>query len=324
MTDAVFEIGLNHLGDLDRARRMLDVLAAQGAGRVTIQAIVEPARLTRISEAVLFLRNNGLTLEQNLSAIRHGAARGLRMGAAVAEPEHIAPLRGAGAGFFKILSADITYQPLLLAAAASGLPVYVSTGASEPHEIARAVGDMRAAHPAADVRLIHTVLVVPAPAPLLNLRSIPAMAAAFQCPVAYGQHSAERQAILTAAAAGAESVFVYVAEERIDGLPDGPHAILCREAGELLQELRSVEAMLGCAVRPELSPEEQAVRPKVRRSIVAARAIAAGTRLRQEDVACKRPGTGLSPLELSRVMGTVAGRGYQPDEDLAAPLGEPS
>lgn len=184
MTDAVFEIGLNHLGDLDRARRMLDVLAAQGAGRVTIQAIVEPARLTRISEAVLFLRNNGLTLEQNLSAIRHGAARGLRMGAAVAEPEHIAPLRGAGAGFFKILSADITYQPLLLAAAASGLPVYVSTGASEPHEIARAVGDMRAWNcvAATFMSVYSNSLISSIPLPVSALSSPVVITTFFPCP----------------------------------------------------------------------------------------------------------------------------------------------
>jgi sialic acid synthase SpsE len=325
--DAVFEMGLNHLGDLERAKRMLTVLAGQGAARATIQVILEPEKLTRAPEAVRFLKKNVLTLEQNLSAIRHGVRLGLQVGAAVTEPEDIRPLIGAGTSFFKILSADITYGPLLLEAASTGLPVYVSTGASETPEIESAVQSMRSTHAAAAVRLIHTVLVVPTPPRLLNLRSIPAMAAAFQCPVAYGQHSAERQAILTAVAAGAESVFVYVAEEKTDSLPDGPHAILCHEVGELLQQIRSVEAMLGCATRPELSDEERVVRPKVRRSIVAARPITAGTFLGEDDVVFKRPATGLSPIELPLVIGTVASQDYQPDEDLApacaAHKGEP-
>jgi sialic acid synthase SpsE len=57
----VFELGLNHLGDLSRARRMTDTLAAQGAESMTIQVIAEPARLTRVGDAIRFLAKNALT-----------------------------------------------------------------------------------------------------------------------------------------------------------------------------------------------------------------------------------------------------------------------
>src|SRR5205809_271130 len=108
---------------------MLDVLAGEGAARVTVQVVAEPQKMTRVPDAIQFLKKNGLTFDQNLSAIRHGVALGLKMGAAIIEPEHVSPLIDAGASFFKILSADITYEALLLAAATTGLPVYVSTGA---------------------------------------------------------------------------------------------------------------------------------------------------------------------------------------------------
>ena len=312
----VFELGLNHLGDLSRAKRMVGTLAAQGAESMTIQVIVEPARFTRVADAIRFLEKNALTLEDNLAAIRHAVSLGIKAGATVVEPDHIPPLFDAGARFFKILSADFTYDPLRRRAAATGLPVYVSTGASDMADIGRAVALMRTESASSDVRLIHTVLSVPTPAALLNLRCIPVMASAFQTPVAYGQHSADRQAMLTAVAAGAESLFVYVAEERVEKLPDGPHAVLCSEAGELLRQVHLVETMLGSTGPKGISAEERVVQPEVRRSIVAARAIAAGTRIAPNDIAFKRPASGLAPEALHQVLGLVADRDYHPDDDL--------
>jgi N,N'-diacetyllegionaminate synthase len=309
----IFELGINHLGSVDRALRMLDALAAAGAGFATLQVVVDPSRSSRNPAAVAAARKNCLTLEQNMSVITHGASLGLRMGAVVLDLELIAPVMQAGAGFFKVLSSDISHEPLLAALAATARPLYLSTGAATTEDIARALAIVRQG--SSPVSLIHTVLQVPTPPARLDLRNIPALAAAFGVPVAYGQHSDDPQAVYTAVALGAVALFIYVAEERDPALPDGPNAILCPAAADTLRNVDLVHTMMGSTER-RLSADDARLQRIVRRSIVAARSIAAGKKVTAGDVTFKRPGTGVEPWDLSRVTGSVADRDYEPGEDL--------
>lgn len=309
----IFELGINHLGSADRARRMLDALAAQGARHATLQVVADPSRSSRNPAAVAAAGKNCLTLEQNLSVIAHGAGLGLRMGAVVLDLELVAPVIDAGAGFFKVLSSDISHEPLLRALAATSKPIYLSTGAATTEDIARALSIVRQG--SSPVSLIHTVLAVPTPPARLDLRNIPALAAAFGVPVAYGQHSDDPLAVYTAVALGAAALFIYVAEERDPALPDGPNAILCSAAADTLRKVELVHTMMGSPER-RLSPDDVRLQRIVRRSIVAARPITAGATVTADDLTFKRPGTGFEPWDLSRVTGSVADRDYDPDEDL--------
>ena len=168
------------------------------------------------------------------------------------------------------------------------------------------------------MRLIYTVLVVPTPPEMLNLRSIPWLREKFAVPVAYGQHSSDRRAILAAASLGAESAFIYIAEEHVDELPDRLNSVLCRDIASLIEDGRVLEEMLGIPARTSLQPAEEEVKKNVRRSIVAARQIAAGQEITLNDISFKRPGTGLSPLKIGFVVGKRAARDFVPNEDLSA------
>jgi sialic acid synthase SpsE len=300
---------------MERAKRMLTTVKNQGATRATLQVLTEPSKMTRNLDAVQFLKKNCMTLEQNIDVIKYGVALGLQMGVTLMEPEDIIPLLNAGVSFIKILSSDITYEPLLHAAGSAGISVYLSTGASEFTEIEYALQILRSNNSNVDVRLIHTCLVVPTPSNLLNLNLISVKKNTFGCPVAYGQHSNDRLAVLTAIAAGAESVFVYIAEERSQELPDGPHSILCSEAKVLMEESDHIFTMLG-SIEKGLSTEEQDIKPKIRRSIVAAYPIKKGTVLKNEHLLCKRPGTGLQPRELPKIIGSIAINDFIENEDL--------
>jgi N,N'-diacetyllegionaminate synthase len=317
LPQAVFELGLNHLGDTNRARRMVDALVAQGATHMTLQVITDSSSFARDFSQIRALQRNCLSLGDNLDVLQYAANSGLQVGAAVLEPGIVPDLLKTGVRFFKVLSSDITFHPLLCALSSTGKPVYVSTGASTIEEIAAAIQAMRAASPDADVRLIHTVLKVPTPLGLLNLRNIQELSDTFGMPVAYGQHSDNEQALYIAAALGAQALFVYVAEEYGPGLPDGPNAILCRDIGSFLQRVKEIETMLGSRTRI-VSDEEAAVRKVVRRSVVAARPIQKGTRIIEASIAYKRPGTGLPPQHVDRILGTVATRDYSQDDDVLA------
>lgn len=297
---------------------MIDTLANQGATHVTLQVVVEAAGLTRNKAAAAALTANCLSLRANCEVIGHAVSCGLEVGAAIVDPADVGPLRSAGARFFKVLSADITFPSLHREVSLTGLPFYLSTGASTFDEIDRALVLIRTAAPNPDVRLIHTVVHVPTPAAYLNLANIQSLADRFKVPVAYGQHSDIPEALPTAIALGAECVFVYVAEVPAPTLPDGPHAVACADAGAILGKLDLVRVMIGSRQRTQ-SPEEGKARRSARRSIVASRAIEAGARISLSDVAFKRPGTGAAPWDLERVIGRIAERDFAVDEDLPGP-----
>lgn len=312
---AIFEIGLNHMGDVKRAIRMVDMLYAQGSTHITIQAVINFSTTMRDEVAARAAQSNCLSLQEVVEVIKHGTSLGAVMGVAVVDPEHVVAFVGAGAKFFKVLSSDITYTPLSLAVARTGLPCYLSTGLATTEDIARAIETIRAHVPEADIRLIHTVLKIPTPAEMLNLNNIRFLHEKFSILVAYGQHSDIREALIVATAIGAETVFVYVAEEHSPQLPDGPHAVLCSEAGEILQELSQTQIMAGSTERV-LNAEEQVRRIYLRRSVVATVPIKKGEKISLENIAFKRPGTGRSAWDLAKILGSIADKDYQVNDDI--------
>lgn len=312
--EAIFELGLNHMGDVGRAIRMVDVLLAQGATHITIQAAIDLSTITR-DPASKAMESNCLSLEDVVAVVEHGRDVGAVMGVAILDPDHVKAFIQAGAGFFKVLSSDLTYTQLHSAVARTGLPCYLSTGLATFEDIARAVELIRSEESKADIRLIHTVLQIPTPAPMLNLNNIPALIEEFNVPVAYGQHSDIQDALLAATAVGAETVFVYVAEELSPALPDGPHAMLCSDVKALLEKLNRTRTMMGTKER-NVSQEDVKRSISIRRSIVAATPITKGEVITIEKIAFKRPGTGYAPWDVSQALDSRAAEDYLPDEDI--------
>lgn len=312
---AIFEIGINHMGDKVRALRMVDTLIAQGATHLTIQALVDPLAYSRDVAGAKTLQSSCLSLDDNLAIVSHARTAGAHVGVAILDPAHAQPFVDAGASFFKVLSSDISYTQLHLAVAKMKVPLYLSTAASTPDEMIGAIALIRSSHPDADIRLIHTVFPIPTPAEQINLSAIPFLIEKVGVPVAYGQHASIMEALPAAIVAGAQNVFVYVAEERSPQLIDGPHAILCNEAGKVLEMLARTRTMMGSYDRV-MKEEERSWRAKIRRSIVAACAIARGETITQDMVRCKRPGSGMAPWDMDLVVGSVAKRDYELDEDI--------
>jgi len=310
----VFEIGLNHLGKADSAKRMIDTLAANGATHITLQVIDDPQRHTRNPDRIAMLNQYYLSIEDNIAILRHAIKTGLKAGAAILNISDIGPSLDAGVSFFKVLSTDFAFEPLLAALALTGVPTYLSVGISTASDIARSLSVMRTASEGSNERLLYTVLGAPGRAEKLNLRRIATLSRTFNVPVAYGQHSDRLEALAIAIAFGAESVFVYVAQTHSPEPPDGPHAVLCSEAAAILRNIREAASMLGT---PDLETStDNPLRHTHRRSIVAAKPIRSGIVISEEDLAFKHPGTGLPSSQWMQVIGRTANRDYAVDEDL--------
>jgi len=321
------EAGVNHDGDETVAHRLVDVAADCGADAVKFQTfdpglVVSPGASTAGYQAGATGHDRqhallaGLTLPRGAWAelAAHAAERGL---AFLSTPFDLASadlLVDVGVPALKVPSGELTNLPLLRELARRGLPLLISTGMATAAE----VGVALAATAAAPGRcLFHCVSAYPAPVAEANLRAIPALRDRFGVPVGWSDHTVGTTTALGAVALGAALLEKHVTLDRGRAGPD--HAASADPDGlaAYVAAVRDLESALGDGVKAP-APSEAETRVLVRRSLHAARPLAAGRLLGPGDVVALRPATGLPPSTplagLRLVTPLAAGDPVRPDD----------
>jgi len=312
------EVGINHNGDPDMAMAMVDAIADAGADGVKFQTFsaeefcngpdemyeyVSQGKVVKESMLEMFKRLE-LAREEFARLFRRARERKLIPLSTPTDRAAVDLLETLGAGAFKIGSDDLVYSPFLDYVARKGRPIILSTGMADEADTARAVSRIRAA---GNERLIllHCVSEYPAPDASLNLRKMTALAERFGTLVGYSDHSIGSTAAAAAVTLGACMIEKHFTLDH--GLPGPDHRFSSdpSELKELVGVVRRVEKSLGQAkLVPTAAEREMAL--LARRSIVAARDIPRGHLLSDDDLAYRRPGTGLMPYERERIVGRRA------------------
>jgi N,N'-diacetyllegionaminate synthase len=323
----IAEAGVNHNGSLDRALAMVDAAAAAGADCVKFQSFDPAALVTAYAEKADYQdRQTGAGSQMEmLSALRLGEAEhvallarckeaGIQFLSSAFDVESVEMLGRLGVREFKLSSGEITDLPVLRAIAKHAQSVLLSTGMATMGEIEAALGVLEAAGLARSrVTLLHCTTEYPAPPNEINLRAMAEMDEVFGLPVGYSDHSEGIAVSIAAAVMGAVVIEKHFTLDRSLPGPDHAASIEPSELAELVSAVRVVELALGTRhKRP--TPSELRNATAVRKSIVAARTIEAGELLTAENLAAKRPGTGLSPMTWDAVVGTTAKRRFEGDE----------
>jgi N-acetylneuraminate synthase/N,N'-diacetyllegionaminate synthase len=180
----------------------------------------------------------------------------------------------------------------------------VSTGMSWIEEVERAVRTIRETR-AVDLALLHCVSNYPAESRDCNLRAMDALRDAFGTPVGYSDHTRGPVAAIAAVARGACIIEKHLTMDR--ALPGPDHQASCdpREFAAFVQALRDAEAALGDGVKRP-APSELSTRDVARKSVVALVDIPRGQPMTREMLGVRRPGTGLPPAELERLVGRIS------------------
>lgn len=319
----IAEAGVNHNGNVDLALRLVDAARAAGADAVkfqtfraldvvTPQAATADYQRTNTGETSQYEMIRKLELDEEAHAriASYCAAVGIEFFSTPFSLDAVALLQRLGVRRIKLASGEVTNRPLLQCAARTGLPLLLSSGMATMEEMRTTIGwidDARrgAGHSAVapdNLTLLHCTSAYPAPADALNLRAIAAMRDASGLPVGYSDHSQGIQAALAAVALGATVIEKHLT---LDHQLPGPDHLASADPQEfegMVQGIRRVEQMLGDGIkRPQ--PVEANTRDVARRSVVATRDLAAGHRLSADDVALRRPGTGIAPVDLERMVG---------------------
>ncbi len=352
-TLVIAEAGVNHNGSLELALRLIDSAADAGADIVKFQTFRADALATATAAKAEYqvantnesgsqlemLRRLELAPEHHHALIERCRARGIRFMSTAFDAASLAFLATLDMPAVKIPSGDITCAPLLLQAARLRRPLIVSTGMCTMSDVEQALGVLAlgltsAREPAGRaefedafasaagqtalreyVTLLHCVTQYPAPFEAVNLRAMDTLAAAFGLPVGYSDHTTGIEISIAAAARGAVVIEKHFTLDRTLPGPDHAASLEPDELRQMVSAIRHVEGALGDGLKRP-APQEVANRSIARRSVVAARPIRAGTVLVVDDLACKRPGHGVSPLDYWDLVGRRALRDYAPDEPI--------
>ncbi len=323
----IAEAGVNHNGSLELARKMVYAAKQAGADYVKFQTAIPEEVISSIAEKADYQKTTTGAGESQLDMCRRihlplsdytelktlCQEVGIGFMSTPFDLISVRVLSGLGQDFFKIPSGEITNLPYLRAVANTGRPIIMSTGMSTMEEIGRALDVLtRAGADHNQITLLHCNTEYPTPYEDVNLRAMEAMKREFHIPVGYSDHTRGIEVPIAAVAMGATVIEKHFTLSRQMEGPDHAASLEPDELTAMVSAIRHIEKALGSPDK-HVTPSEAKNIAIARKSIVARRDITAGELLTEENLAVKRPGTGLSPMLWDSVVGTHAVKNFPAD-----------
>lgn len=203
---------------------------------------------------------------------------------------------------WKVGSGEVTNLPMLRQMAATGKPVLLSSGMATWEELDTAVATVRGN--GADVALFQCTTAYPCPADMVGLNVLEQLRQRYDCPVGLSDHSGATYASMAAATLGANLLEVHVVFSRDCFGPDVKASLTIEELTDLVRGVRFIEQALAHPLdKQRVADEMTELKQMFGKSIVAARDLPAGHCLSYDDLALKKPGTGIPAARLDEIMG---------------------
>jgi N,N'-diacetyllegionaminate synthase len=324
----IAEAGVNHNGDIELAKKLIDVAADAGADLVKFQTFSADRLVTqsalkaeyqalatdKIESQHEMLRKLELTESMHHELINHCANRKIGFFSTGFDVESINFLVSLGQELFKIPSGEITNLPFLQHVGRLGKEVLLSTGMSNMHEVAAALNALELAGTHKNrITVLHCTSAYPAEISDVNLRAMLSIQDEFGVEVGYSDHTLGVEVAIAAVALGAKVIEKHFTLDRNMTGPDHKASLEPDELIRMVVGIRSIEKALGDGNKV-ITQNEIQNRDVARKSIVASRDIQAGEVFTENNLTAKRPGTGISPMEWDEVIGTKAKQSYVKDE----------
>lgn len=324
----IAEAGVNHNGSLAIARKMVVTAKEAGADYIKFQTFC-PRKLvsksarkadyqkqtTGIEESQLeMLDRLALNQEDFLDLREYCQSQGIGFLSTPFDLESIRFLDKLDMDFWKIPSGEVTNLPYLLEIAKTRKSVVMSTGMCELKEVETAVKYLEEGG-TREITLLHCNTEYPTPMKDVNLKAMQTLKKAFSRPVGYSDHTQGIEVSIAAAAMGANILEKHFTMNRAMEGPDHSASLEPGELKAMVKAVRNVERAMGNG-RKESSESEKKNIIAVRKSIVAKCKIKKGERFSEENLATKRPGTGISPMKWFEVIGERAEKDFEIDEAI--------
>ncbi|HTY81961.1 MAG TPA: N-acetylneuraminate synthase [Dehalococcoidales bacterium] len=314
----IAEAGVNHNGDVARAKKLIDAAVKADADAVKFQTFNSDELVTISAEKAGYQKKTTGAKEKQLNMLRklelspsdfkklsqYAKVKGITFLSTPFDNSSADLLEKLGVPAYKIPSGEITNCSLLARVARKNKPIIVSTGMSSLKEIREAVHIVQR-EGTGEIALLHCVSGYPTRPEDVNLKVMATLRRAFGLPVGFSDHTTGISVPIAAVALGACIIEKHFTLDKNLPGPDHRASLEPGELAEMVKAIREVEKALGDG-RKRLTPEEKANQKAARRSLVAAKDIKAGKVITADMICIKRPGTGLEPKDIDFVIGKKA------------------
>ncbi len=324
----IAEAGVNHNGDIELAKKLIDSAANAGADLVKFQtfkasriatqaaAKAEYQTLTtdKTQSQVAMLSQLELSADMHTILTAHCRDRNIQFFSTGFDIPSLDFLASLGAECFKIPSGEITNLPYLRHIAAFGKPLILSTGMASLGEIEAALEVLETAGMMRNqITVLHCNTDYPTPMHDVNLRAMCSIRDAFGVEVGYSDHTSGIEVSIAAVALGAMVIEKHLTLDCNLPGPDHKASIEPAQFADMVRSIRNIEEAMGDGIkRPSASEIKN--RLIARKSLVAATLIRAGERFTADNLTVKRPGSGINPMLMDEVIGLIASRDFKEDD----------
>lgn len=315
----IAEAGVNHNGDIQIAKKLIDVAVLAGVDYVKFQTFKADTLVSHDAKKASYQSKNmddkddsqykmlkklELSHENHLELMNYCTQKNIQFLSTAFDVEGVKYLDNLGLTFFKIPSGEITNYPYLKAVALCGKPVIMSTGMCTEIEIKNALTVLLSFGLKKDqISILHCNTEYPTPMKDVNLRAMLSIKNTFDTQIGYSDHTLGIEIPIAAATLGAKIIEKHFTLDR--NLP-GPDHLASLEPEELIQMVKAIRNIeLALSGTGEKSPSESELKniSIARKSIHIAKDLPIGHILTEDDIISLRPGDGISPMEWENVIG---------------------
>ena len=322
-TFIIAEVGVNHNGSFELAKKLIDKGEEAGVDCVKFQTFKSENLVSSFAKMAEYQKEN-LGKEDNQYAMlkqlelsfsdfkllkEYSEEKGIMFLSTPFDLESCDFLNDLGLQIFKVPSGEITNLPYLRKINSFKKKVILSTGMATMDEVQAALNVFKDC----EVSLLHCTTEYPCPYDNVNLKAMQTMREHFGLEVGYSDHTQGIEVSIAAVAMGATIIEKhFTLDKNMEG-PDHKASLEPEELKQMVASIRNIEKAMGDGIKEPQESEKKNIEI-ARKSIVAKTDIKKGEILSEENITVKRPGSGISPMKWDEVIGTVATRDYKEDE----------
>jgi N,N'-diacetyllegionaminate synthase len=317
----IAEAGVNHNGDIELAKKLIDVAVTAGVDFVKFQTFKSENLVSKeakkadyqientqnSSESQLeMLKKLELSHDQHQELINYCKQKNISFFSTAFDLESLAYLSELGLSMVKIPSGEITNLPYLRKAAELFSRVIISTGMSTMNDIEMALNVfLNSGIKKESIYILHCNTEYPTPMCDVNLNAMKTIANTFQVRVGYSDHTLGIEIPIAAVALGAEVIEKHFTLDRSMKGPDHYASLEPSDLTQMVKSIRNIELAMGSGLK-EPSPSELKNMAIARKSIHAEKDIMEGSIIKEQDLVMLRPGDGISPMDMDKIIGKVS------------------
>ena len=325
----IAEAGVNHNGDIAKAKALIDKGAEAGVDYVKFQTFKAEKLVTKQAQRASYqdknTQNNDSQYEMlkklELSQALHQELmdycnqKGVKFLSTGFDSESLVFLAQLGITIAKVPSGEITNLPYLRQVASLFPEVILSTGMATIDEIKDAVKVLIDNGVSKDkITILHCNTEYPTPMEDVNLKAMLHIQRELGLPIGYSDHTLGIEVPIAAVALGATVIEKHFTLDKTLPGPDHKASLEPNELKAMVSAIRNIEKAIGGSGLKEVSKSEEKNKPIARKSIVASTDIKKGDIFTPENLTVKRPGTGISPMQWDEVIGKEAKQSFQQDD----------